>query len=177
MAAHSHSRSTAGRRTKHDKVTLEILNGLASDDPYDQYFAIMSIDDLERPDLVPHLVPLLESPYADIRVMAIATIGENAKRAKPGVDHWASLIEPMLFHQSDVDVRYEAADVLGRLGLMRSVEVLCQAGAEDPDEEVRACAAKSARLITGQLEPGDEFEEVQMFVFDPFRLADQPMLQ
>ena len=113
-----------------DIDTARIVKGLISPDPYDQYFAMLTIEEDGRVDLLPRLMPLCRSPYADIRSMAVLTVG--------ALDYVPALHE------------------LKRLA------------AEDSDKDVRQRAAKSARMISGELLPGDVAPDLLTILFDPY---------
>jgi HEAT repeat protein len=147
-----------------DIETAQIIKGLASRDPYDQYFAMLSIEEEGRTDLLPRVLPLCQSLFADIRTMAFLTIGNLGSRES---QFYAKALLPLL-NDVDAAMRYEAAEALGSLGSICALADLRRAALEDPDRRVRVQAAKSARLIKGELLPEDEQREIRLILFDPY---------
>lgn len=152
----------------HDLETSEILCGLRSRNPYDQYFAVIAMEEMSRIDLLAHVVPLFRSRSMDVRVVAIRAVGLLGGKES---GFYSALLAPLLEDLS-ANVRYETVAALGRLAHLGSSASLSRIADSDMNRQVRKRAAQSARLVCGQPVPGDEMEEPRRtLAFNPLRFA------
>ena len=147
--------------------TSDITRGLHSRNPYDQYFAIIAVEELMRIDLLPHVIPLFRSRFRDVKITAIQAAG------------LLGLLEPVFYSEAllpllrdpSSDIRYETATALGHLAHLNAFAALCRVAEDDPNAHVRKRAAKSARMVCGEIRAGDEEEDLRVVAFSPFRMA------
>ena len=145
-----------------DPVGSEILSQLKSRDPYDQYFAVMSICDLERIELLPAVVPLLESHCADLRYVAIQTIGD---RGKSNQGYYGPLLMPFL-ENGDAEMRQYAAEALAAIDFQDSIPAIEKMLDAEIDEETRQFTERALRFLRRQNTPEDDLPVFRLMSVD-----------
>ncbi len=135
-----------------DAIGSEILSQLKSRDPYDQCFAVMSICDLERLELLPAVVPLLESQCADLRYVAIQTIGDHGKSNR---GYYGPILVPFLTN-GDAEMRQYAAEALAAIDFQDSIPAIEKMLDAEADEETRQFTERALRFLKRQNTPEDD---------------------
>lgn len=151
-----------------DPITTEILEQLRSFDPYEQYFALLSLSDLARPELLPAVLPLLNSRHPDLRFVAIQTIGELGKGH---ADQYGPFLVPML-ESDDAELREHAAEALGELDYQESIPAIERMLLKETDEETRHFTLRALRILRREATDEDLEPICRMMTID-FR-EDQP---
>lgn len=141
-----------------DPVGSEILFQLQSRDPYDQYFAVMSICDLERTELLPAVVPLLESRYADLRYLAIQTIGDHGRSNR---NYYGPLLLPFLT-SGDAEMRQYAAEALAALDYQDAIPAIERMLEAEIDEDARQFTERALRFLKRENTPEDDMPLFRM---------------
>lgn len=126
-----------------DPITAEILEQLRSFDPYEQYFALLSLSDLGRPDLLPAVLPLLNSAHQDLRHVAIQMIGELGKDK---ASEYGPFLVPML-ESDDAELREHAAEALGELDFQESIPAIERMLLKETDAETRHFTLRALRIL------------------------------
>jgi HEAT repeat protein len=145
-----------------DPVGSEILAQLQSRDPYDQYFAVMSICDLERLELLPAIVPLLDSQCADLRYVAIQTIGDHGK---PNRGYYGPLLVPFL-ESRDTETRQYAAEALAAIDFQEAIPVIEKMLDAEIDEETRQFTERALRFLKRENTPEDDVPVFRLMTVD-----------
>lgn len=159
-----------------DPVGAEILAQLKSPDPYDQYFAVMSICDLERTELLPAVVPLLQSRLPDLRYVAAQTIGDYGKGDG---SYYGPVLVPFL-ESEDAEMRQYAAEALASLDFQESIPAIERMLDAEVDEETREFTERALRFLKRQTVPDDEAPLIRMMSVDlgsSQELAISPTIQ
>lgn len=156
-----------------DAVGSEILSQLRSRDPYDQYFAVMSICDLERTELLPAVVPLLQSQCTDLRYVAIQTIGDHGKSNQ---SYYGPLLLPFLAN-SDAEMRLYAAEALAAIDYQDSIPEIERMLEAEVDEEAREFTERALRYLKRENTPEDDLPVFRLMSVDLSRsgAADAPV--
>lgn len=150
-----------------DPVGSEILSQLQSKDPYDQYFAVMSICDLERTELLPAVVPLLESHCIDLRYVAIQTIGDHGRSNR---GYYGPLLVPFLYNQ-DAEMRQYAAEALAAIDYQDSIPAIERMLEAEIDEETRQFTERALRFLKRENTPEDAEPVFRLMSVDLSRTA------
>jgi HEAT repeat protein len=145
-----------------DPVGTEILAQLQSRDLYDQYFAVMSICDLERTELLPAVVPLLESRCIDLRYIAIQTIGDHGKSNQ---SYYGPLLLPFLA-SSDAEMRQYAAEALAAIDYQDSIPEIERMLEAEIDEETRQFTERALRFLRRENTPEDDQPAFRLLAVD-----------
>jgi HEAT repeat protein len=150
-----------------DPVGSEILSQLRSKDPYDQYFAVMSICDLERTELLPAVVPLLESHCTDLRYVAIQTIGDHGKSNRC---YYGPLLLPFLV-SPDAETRQYAAEALAAIDYQDSIPDIERMLEDEIDDETRQFTERALRFLKRENTPEDDLPVFRLTSVDLSRRA------
>lgn len=145
-----------------DPVASEVLNQLQSLDPYDQYFALLSISDLGRPDLLPAVLPLLQSRHSNLRYVAIQTIGDLG-----GEDaaHYGPFLVPLL-ESDDAELREHAAEALGKLDYQQAIPAIERMLRRETDAETLRFTLRALRILRREANRRDEEPVVRMMTVE-----------
>ena len=140
-----------------DPVGSEILSKLKSSDPYEQYFAVLSICDLKRSELLPALVPLLESRFKDLRYVVVQAIGDYG-----GADSkfYGPVLIPLLT-SPDPEMRQYAAEALGSIDYQEAIPAIEKMIREEADEETLRFTQRALRFLQRQTTVEDQFPVVR----------------
>lgn len=152
-----------------DPMTAEVLEQLRSFDPYEQYFALLSLSDLGRPDLLPAALPLLNSQHPDLRYVAIQTIGELGKGH---AEQYGPFLVPML-ESEDAELREHAAEALGELDYQESIPAIERMLLKETDEETRRFTLRALRILRREATEED-LEPIYRMMMVDFREELQP---
>jgi HEAT repeat protein len=136
-----------------DPVGTEILSKLQSPDPYEQYFAVLSICDLERSELLPALVPLLESRFKDLRYVAVQAIGDYGSTDSK---FYGPVLVPLL-DSPDPEMRQYAAEALGSIDYQEAIPAIEKMIGEEADEETLRFTQRALRFLQRQATEEDQF--------------------
>jgi len=148
-----------------DPLDAEILAQLQSSDPYDQYFAMMSIWDMDRPGLLPAVLPLLQSSYTDLRYLAVQIIGNVGFSSR---DVYGPFLMPLL-ESKDAELRQYAAESLGELDYQEAIPAIERMLRRETDDESMLFAGRALRFLRGEARDEDYAPEPAMLFLDPER--------
>ncbi len=148
--------------SEQDPIAAEILEQLRSFDPYDQYFALLSLSDLGRPDLLPAVLPLLNSRHQDLCHVAIQVIGELGRSQ---ADQFGPFLVPML-ESDDAELRAHAAEALGELDDQESIPAIERMLLKETDEETRRFTLRALRILRGEASEEDREPIFRMMTVD-----------
>ena len=146
------------KRVANDPLGSEILGQLQSLDPYDQYFAVLTICDLKRAELLPAVVPLIQSRYADLRYLVVQTIGDLG-----GADSkfYGPFLVPLL-ESKDPELRQYAAEALGALDYQEAIPAIERMVRRESDVDTQLFSNRALRMLKGEALPEDRIPVFRM---------------
>ncbi len=144
-----------------DPLGAEILTQLQSLDPHEQYFAVISICDLERRELLPAVLPLLQSRITDLRYLAVQTIGDMGQQDSA---FFGPFLTPLL-ESDDPEMRQYAAEALGELDYQEAIPAIERMVRKETDDESLHFTMRALRMLRREaLEEEEEGEDSEPIV-------------
>lgn len=143
------------RRAQTPADVARLRSGVASSDPLTVRLAVRALGRLERPSLVPDILPALEDDDADVRAEAanaIAQAASGVRRGASGGPTPAALLQTLrarLVEEEDANVRAALAESLARLpyadpeSLAAAQQALLDLGAQHAEVADRLGIAKA----------------------------------
>ena len=160
-----------------DPAGAEILAQLHSFDPCDQYFAVLSIHDLERTDLLPAVVPLVQSPLKDLRYLAVQAIGDLGRSNR----HYFGPVLLPLLENADAEMRQYAAEALGSIDYQEAIPAIERMLRRETDDESIRFTERALRFLKRESLDEDSVPTFRLTAVDlsgySDRLSITPALQ